>query len=291
MICIDKIKAFAEHIGLPEEAQIPAVPLSERIFNEYPEEYAAIREKIQDKEQIYALAEKINKEQDLVMLAVCLLLGIDAEALYRERGIAEDIYWASMRDITIWTKTCMKMRGHVGLYEYGWITSFLTASIVRLHRLEFHIISFMDNKTWSKAGVTVNGGDPVINIHIPEDGPLLPEDVIESFRRAYRYFNCTGIQAFVCHSWLLYPGNYEFLSETSNIRKFMDNFDLITRDEYQYSSDLWRVFGPCPSYRDTSVFPRDTGLQRGMIRYLDEHDFTSGSGYGIFLFDGEHIVK
>ncbi len=291
MICIEKIKAFAENIELPEEAKILAIPLCERILADHADEYAVIREKMQDKEQIYALAENMKEDRDLVMLAVCILFGIDAEALYRERGIAEDIYWASMRDITIWTKTCMKMRGHVGLYEYGWILSFLTAEIVRLHRLEFHIIQFMENKTWSKAGVTVKGGAPVVNIHIPEDGPLKPDDVIESFRRAYRYFNCTGTQAFVCHSWLLYPGNYEFLSETSNIRKFMDNFDLITRDESRYSGDLWRVFGPCPSYRDTSVFPRDTELQRGMIRYLDEHDFTTGSGYGIFLFDGEKIVK
>ena len=291
MICIDKIKAFAEHIGLPEEAQILAVPLSERIFNEYPEEYAAIREKIQDKEQIYALAEKMNEEQDLVMLAVCLLLGIDAEALYRERGIAEDIYWASMRDITIWTKTCMKMRGHVGLYEYGWIINFLQASIVRLHRLEFHIISFMDNKTWTKAGVTVNGGAPVINIHIPEDGPLNHDDVIESYRRAYRYFGCTGVQAFVCSSWLLYPGNYEFLSERSNIRKFMNDFDIITRHDSRWSNDLWRVFGPTLPCDDPAKLPQNTELQRGMSRYLREHDCTTGSGYGIFLFDGEKVIK
>lgn len=291
MICIEAIKAFAENIGLPEEAKTIAIPLCERILADYADDYAAIREKMQDKDRIYALAEKMNEDGDAVMLAVCILLGIDAEALYRERGIAEEVYWASMRDITIWTKTCMKMRGHVGLYEYGWILSFLTAGIVRLHRLEFHIISFMDNKTWSKAGVTVKGGDPVINIHIPEDGPLKPDDVIESFRRAYRYFHCTGTQAFVCHSWLLYPGNYEFLSGTSNIRKFMDNFDIITRDDSKYCGDLWRVFGPCPNYRDTKLFPHDTELQRGMIRYLDEHDFTTGSGYGIFLFDGEQIVK
>lgn len=288
---LETTKTFAKNIGLPEEAQSVAIPLCERIISAFAEDYKAIQKKMQNADLISALAEKMNEERDPVMLAVCLLLGTDAYDLYKERGISEKVYWSSMRDITIWTKTCMKMRGHVGLYEYGWIINFLQASIVRLHRLEFHIISFMDNKTWSKAGVMVNGGDPVINIHVPEDGPLTHEDVIESYRQAYRYFGCTGVRAFVCNSWLLYPGNYEFLPEHSNIRKFMEDFDIITRHDSRWNGDLWRVFGPCLPCDDTSKFPCDTGLQRSMIRYLNEHDYTTGSGYGIFLFDGEKVIK
>jgi len=197
----------------------------------------------------------------------------------------------SMREITIWAKTCLKMRGHIGLYEYGWVRNFFRASIVRLHRLEFHQISFPKDLAWSCDGVEVSGGDTVINIHIPEDGALKQEDVIESLRRAYRYFGCSGKQTFVCDSWLLYPGNYEFLSEKSNIRKFMDCFDIIRRKDIKYSGDLWRIFGPCESYNDVSKFPRETELQRAMIKYLEEHDYTIGSGFGVFLFDGEKIIK
>lgn len=288
---IATIKTFAEKINLPEEAQAVAIPLCEKIISAYAEKYQEIHADMQNSGLIFALAKNMNQERDPIMLAVCLLLGADAHDLYEERGISEEIYWSSMRDITVWTKTCMKMRGHVGLYEYGWIINFLTASIVRLHRLEFHIISFMDNKTWSRNGVTVNGGDPVINIHIPEDGPLTHEDVIESYRQAYHYFDCTGTRAFVCNSWLLYPGNYEFLAENSNIRKFMNDFDIITRHDSRCCSDLWRVFGPCQPFDDTSKLPCDTELQRNMIRYLNEHDYTTGSGYGIFLFDGEKVVK
>lgn len=288
---VSTIKTFAEKIKLPKEACAVVLPLCETILSSYAEEYSVIFRNMQDASQIYTLAKKMKKDRDLVMLAVCLLLGTDVRDHYAERSIDEEVYWSSMRDITVWTKTCMKMRGHVGLYEYGWIINFLNASIVRLHRLEFHVISFLNNKTWSKAGVTVNSGDPVINIHIPEDGPLAHEDVLESYRRAYRYFGCTGTRAFVCHSWLLYPGNYEFLSARSNIRDFMNDFDIIQRDDSKYCGDLWRVFGPCQPFDDPSKFPRDTELQRNMIKYLDEHDFVTGAGYGIFLFDGEKIVK
>lgn len=288
---INIVKAFAEKIGLPKEACTVVLPLCEKIISSYAEDYTAIFHDMQNAGLIFALAKKMNEDRDPVMLAVCLLLGTDVRDYYAERGIGEEVYWSSMRDITVWTKTCMKMRGHVGLYEYNWIINFLNASIVRLHRLEFHIISFLDNKTWSKAGVTVNSGDPVINIHVPEDGPLTHEDVLESYRRAYRYFGCTGTQTFVCHSWLLYPGNYEFLPARSNIRAFMNDFDIIQRDDSKRSGDLWRVFGPCQPFDDTSKFPRDTELQRNMIKYLDEHDFVTGAGYGIFLFDGEKGIK
>ena len=288
---IETIKTFADRIGLPEEAQKVALPLCEKIISAFSADYESIHQNMQNSALIAALADKMKEERDPVMLAVCLLLGTDAYDLYKERGISETIYWSSMRDITVWTKTCMKMRGHVGLYEYGWIINFLQASIVRLHRLEFHIISFMEDKTWTKAGITVNGRDPVINIHIPEDGPLNHDDVIESYRQAYRYFGCTGVQAFVCNSWLLYPGNYEFLPEHSNIRKFMNDFDIITRHDSRWSGDLWRVFGPCMPCNDPAKLPQDTGLRRGMAKYLSEHDGTTGSGYGIFLFDGEKVIK
>ncbi len=288
---ITTIRAFAEKIGLPDEACAVALPLCETILASYADEYTEIFRDMGDASHIFALAEKMREDRDSVMLAVCLLLGTDVREMYAERGIDKEVYWSSMRDIAVWTKTCMKMRGHVGLYEYGWIVNFLQASIVRLHRLEFHLIPFLEDTTWSKAGVTVKSGDPVINIHIPEDGPIKHEDVLESYRRAYRYFNCTGVRAFVCSSWLLYPGNYEFLSAQSNIRAFMNDFDIIQRGDSKWSGDLWRVFGPCQPFDDTSKFPRDTDMQRRMIRYLEEHDYVTGWGYGIFLFDGEKVIK
>ncbi len=190
---INTIKAFAENIGLPQEAQSIALAICEKINASHAEDYQQIYTKSQDVSLIYALAENMGESRDAVMLAVVLMLGTDAHDLYEKRGISETIYLLSMRDITVWTKTCMKMRGHVGLYEYGWILNFIQASIVRIHRLEFHKISFLEDRTWSRAGVTISGGDSVINIHIPEDGSLAHEDVIESYRQAYCYFKCNGL--------------------------------------------------------------------------------------------------
>ena len=290
MINRKDIETFVEKIGLDEDACREALPVCDRILADYADDYAVIAADKEDKKHIYDLADKMGTERDLTMLAASILLGIDAKALYDERGLDDGIYYACMREITIWTRTCKKMRGHVGFYEYGWFLSYLNNAIVRLGRLEFHQIHFDSDRPWEKHGVTVNPGDTVINMHIPEDGPLTPELVLDAFRRAYRFFDCTGKTPFVCESWLLYPGHYEFLPETSNIRKFMDNFDIIQSWDTKMSGDLWRVFGPDVT-DDPAKLPRETGLQRGMADYMVAHDNKTGGGHGIFLFDGEKVLK
>ncbi|MBQ2727535.1 MAG: DUF5596 domain-containing protein [Clostridia bacterium] len=293
----ENIKAFAEKITLPAEAIQEALPVCETVFKAYAEVYNEIKANAYDKDDndgvlsgIKAIAEKEEIHQDLAMLAVVLMLGMDAKSLYDRKNLSEKIYFDSMKDIAIWTKTCMTEAGHVGLYEFGWIMNFIRADIIRLHRLEFHEISFDPVEKWEKAGLTVKDGDRVINIHVPEDGPLTHDDVIESYRQAYRHFGRSGTAAFVCHSWLLYPGLLEFLPENSNIRKFAEDFEIVETDHKKNYGELWRVFGKRKSYVPSEL-PRNNSLQRGLADYLAAHDNVTGAGYGIFAFDGEKVIK
>ena len=280
---------LAARIGLPEEYLAAADPVVCRIAESFPERLQEIARDFHRTEPIRALAEELGEERDLTMLAVGLLLGLRAHALYRDRGIDDEVYYASMRELTVWSKTCMRERGHIGFYEWNWFVNFLDASIVRLGRLEFHEVPFRRGAIWTKAGVTVKGGDKVINIHIPEDGPLEPDAVTDALRRAYRYFGRSGSAVFVCDSWLLWRGNYDFLPQTSRIRAFMDRFDIIFSEDVKNSHDLWRVFGHRDSYAPASL-PRDTGLRRAMADHLAKTGGVMGSGYGVFLFDGERII-
>ena len=286
----DSLQAFAEKIGLPEDFTTAAAPLADRIADCTPRQLAAIAADPGDPRPVGRLAEMLGEERDLTMLAVGILLGMNAHALYRERGIADEVYIASMRELTVWSKTCFRERGHIGFYEWGWFCNFLRAEIVRLGRLEFHRVRFHPDKdAWTKNGIAVKKGDSVVNIHIPEDGPLDPALVQDAFRRAYRYFGCEGVQAFVCDSWLLWPGNYGFLPADSNIRAFMDCFDIIGRDDRKWAGDLWRVFGHRESY-DPASLPRNTKLRRTMADFLAENGGVTGTGYGVFLYDGERIL-
>ncbi len=284
----DGLREFAEKIGLPTEYRAATEPLAPGIAALLGGE--PFGKELWQGEKMSALSEKLGEETDLTMLAAGLLIGMRAHAFYREREIGDDIYYPSMRELTVWSKTCAREFGHIGLREWGWVTAFFDASIVRLGRLEFHDVAFRDGLVWEKDGVTVRGGDRVINMHIPEDGPLDPDAVQDAFRRAYRYFKRTGRAVFVCDSWLLWPGNYDFLGPNSRIRAFMDNFEIIRRADGKNIKDLWRVFGHRDSY-DPATLPRNTELQRRLADFLAKNGGVTGGGYGVFLFDGEKIVK
>ena len=286
----DTPAAFAGKIGLPEAFLEAAEPVCAVLAERDPDGLSALIGEPDKTDYVRTSAEALGLDPDLVMLAAGILLGMNAHAAYREREIEDGIYYASMRELTVWSKTCLRERGHIGFYEWGWFINFLDASIVRLGRLEFHEVRFHDGFVWEKNGYAVRGGDKVINMHIPEDGPLDPEAVQDAFRRAYRYFGRSGPAFFVCDSWLLWPGNYDFLGPDSRIRAFMDNFDIIGRHDVKNCGDLWRVFGHRDNW-DAASLPRDTELRRRMADFLEKNGNVTGSGYGVFLFDGERIVK
>ena len=284
---------IAAKTGFTPEQIAEIAPAAEKILANAPDGFAALEKAVLEQREntgmIHSLTRPLGLEDDFGMLVCSLLLTRASHDLYRERGIDEEIYLASMRDIWVWAKTCLDNRHHLGLYEYGWIRNFLTAYIVRLGRLEFHIITYDLDEPYSACGVTVKKGDPVINTHIPADGPLNPEDVEDAFRRAYRYFNKSGITPIVCHSWLLYPENRLFCAPESRIVSFLNCFDIVESEDSPNSGDLWRVFGCRDSY-EPDTLPEKTPLQRQLKAHLQSGG-TMGAGYGILLHDGEKRVR
>ena len=287
---IGTLEYFSDRIDFPEEYRNVIFPLIGRIEAQYYDDYKKIDADRCAEDGYISLAEKMGEPLDTVMLAVCVMCAVDSKKRYDSLGISGEIYYASQKDITIWAKRCCLERGHIGVYAYEWLNNFTDPHVFRLGRLQFERKKFPMGFTYTGHGITLNGGDEVINIHIPEDGPLVHEDVLESYRLAYRFFGLDGKRAFVTHTWLIYPKNREFLPEKSNIRDFMDDYEILFYDERAYSSNLWRVFGRRDSY-EPATLPRENSLQRNMADYLASHDCISGEGYGLFVFDGEEIVK
>ena len=195
----------AAKTGFTAEQIAEIAPAMELVLEKAPDAFAelekAVAECRDNADMVYALTRTLGLEDDFGMLAVCLLLTHVSHRVYREKGIDEEVYLDSMKDIRVWTQTCIENRYHLGVYQYGWIRHFYTADIVRLGRLEFHIVEYHHNEPYTACGVTVQKGDPVINTHIPADGHMEPEDVQDSFRRAYRYFGKTGISANRIPAW------------------------------------------------------------------------------------------
>lgn len=283
---------IAEKTGFTEEQVAEVSPVMMRVLNEQGDGFevleTALWEGSDSAEMVYDLTRPLEIEDDLGMLAVCLLLTHISHRYYREQGIDEEIYLDSMKDIRVWTKTCVDNRHHLGVYQYGWLKNFWRASIVRLGRLEFHIVKYHHSEPYTACGVTVKDGDPVINTHIPADGHLDPEDVQEAFCRAYRYFGKTGITPIVCESWLLYPKNRLFCAPDSRMVAFLDNFTILHSSDIPNCGDLWRVFGHRDTY-EPDTLPDDTPLRLQLKAHLKAGG-TMGAGYGILLHNGSKRV-
>ena len=115
---------------------------------------------------------------------------------------------------------------------------------------------------------------------------------MDSYRRAYPHFKDMfpdGIVVFGCGSWLLYPRHREFLPDWMNIRKFMDDFEIVSWEEKPNFGNDWRVFG---HYTELPLeqWPKDTALRKAYAEWLLAGN-KAGDGFGIFLFDGEKIIR
>ncbi|WP_254450621.1 acyltransferase domain-containing protein [Cohnella herbarum] len=133
--------------------------------------------------------------------------------------------------------------------------------------------------------VVLRRGDPVLEVHIPEDGPMRPEQCRESFDNATRFyreqFPEKPYRAFVCTSWLLDPQLADLVPAPANITSFQKTFSLfpVLSDERE---TYRRVFGT--DDLDPVTASRDTGLRRAIVEYAEAGHLLHG-GAGLLLAD------
>ncbi|MBO7147030.1 MAG: DUF5596 domain-containing protein [Lentisphaeria bacterium] len=115
-------------------------------------------------------------------------------------------------------------------------------------------------------------GDPVINIHIPESGPLKAQACKESMIRAREFFAeylpAYQWKAFFCDSWLLDPQLQSILPPESNIREFQRNGYLIP---FPGEADtVFRCFGVKASRDGVGTVPLISSLQQKLASFLKD---------------------
>lgn len=115
----------------------------------------------------------------------------------------------------------------------------------------------------------MHAGDPVINLHIPEDGPLDIARCRESFAGMKKFFrdrlHCEA-RGFTCLSWLLDPGFRAVLPPDSNLMRFQNLGGIIP--EPGKPETMWRVFGVRAEKEGINSVPHRTSLQRALANYL-----------------------
>lgn len=208
-----------------------------------------------------------------------------AKKYYDENEIPEEIFFDTMKDVSCKTRECKEVTGKIGVSSI-WFFLHFNFVYFALGRLQFCIDSY-GFKEYSFDSFKIKKGDKVYSCHIPSGERLTVEDCMESFDKAYKFFDGGDVIPIVCASWLLFPPYIErVFKKDSNLWRFAKLFDITeTSETGRNFADCERVFGK--SFEGTTEgFPRDTSLQRAFIDYIDSGD-DFGCGIGIILYNGK----
>lgn len=194
-------------------------------------------------------------------LLALLTVADDVLAEYRRRGIPRAIALASLADLGRQVALCRMVHGRPGLHTAGWVARGFTGGTLRVGRLAYTL----EPCPWAPSS-------HVLGVHIPEDGPLTPEAVDESFTAAVPLARSAypeaDIVALTCVSWLLDPGWSDRLGPDSRIVRFARRFQPYgepfdgRRDSLYFGFHVETAGGDMP---DLSTFPRGTALHRAIL--------------------------
>jgi GNAT domain-containint protein/N-acyltransferase family protein len=191
----------------------------------------------------------------------------DVRRFHVQRGIPDDISWATLSDLGRNLVRDRLLLGDGGLRTSGWLTLHFRGSIYQLGRLQFNR---RDPSRAARVADTSFEGDPALGIHIPESGPLSPELCDDSLARAQpffaRHFPERPPRVGICTSWLLDPQLADYLEPESNIMRFQRRFELVGEGSDGDADVLRFVFHRIAP--DIDDLPRRTTLERAIVAHL-----------------------
>lgn len=252
-------------------------------------------EKPQDVEGIIALltdaAKGIGISAHTVKFYVLAVATEKLRELWRKGGTDDSVAYNSLRDFRFKSDECHMFAGVYGSFSDAWLIGWFRGDRFAFGRLQFEV-----TKLSYEEGITVGGkffekGSEVVGVHIPRSpDSFSPEARLASYKMAYEHFKSQFPEKeipFTCGSWLLFPYNKEILSPTSNTVTFANEFKLMSWGR----AEVWIRFIFGVLYKgNPDDLPENSSLHRGYKKYIKEGNMV-GSGYGIFLFDGEKIIN
>lgn len=198
----------------------------------------------------------LGEDKDHIAVLACMLRACaGAYEVYREKGICDGIYFATMKCFTRFMEETYKMTQRRYFDREWWTPRQAGCHLFRIGELEY------EKKP--------DGGGLVISMHIPSDAGFSDAAVEKSLEaaRAFfaRYYPETEGAPYVCHSWLLDSQLRAMLPESANIIKFQNRFDICGEGEQGDDFAQWVFQTRSTRYED---YPEDTTLRRNMKRHL-----------------------
>lgn len=229
------------------------------------------------------VAQRLDMHSYTAELLAFICLSKHLKELYIEQGIDLEIFHASMLDLKYKLEECKAVKGIIGSFVAWWFDRFFNLERVALGRLEFEVDSFGHH--YERDGHILTPESRAINVHIPRSlVHLTPELCDEAFAMAKEYFKGQVDEScpFICHSWMLYPGNKTILPEDTNVHRFISRFDIFDWADDPELSDLWRLFDT--DEKNPDLLPTDTRMRRAYVNHL-KNGGALGWGHGVFFLE------
>lgn len=242
--------------------------------------------------------EPFLKQKPIMKLALVYAFLPTVWDRYKEKNISEKIFWDTMSDIKIWIDDHRARTGEDGLYELHWIMHHMNLNIFKIGRLQYQKLFWFFKTPYDKNGVKISFGNKIINMHIPRGEKLDIDACEESLQMAKEffkeYFPEYPDNKFMCHSWLLYPTNKDFMPEGSNILKFAELFQIVEEKETPQQTYLWlygvKLKNPdlmknkkeTGNYGFIDILPQKTSLQKSTVEYI-KNGGTFGDALGVII--------
>ena len=267
------MKHFCEKIGLPHDAymavqQLFAAPathaqvanLKALFAKKSPDFYQEILQK---------------PDAALWFLLLYILLAMDAKQEYEKRGIAQQIYYDTFSDITVWEAEHFAKTQQHGLMEYDWLPTHCRMELFRLGRLQFQPIAFPQELRTLVHSVP---NETVLNVHIPKGPSLTQENTEDAYRQAAAFFRLQPL-CFVCESWLLSPALPMLVKPQAGILLFKNRFTPLCNVNDRQAEE--RIFGDLCD--DPADYPQNTSLQKSAAAWLAAGNQIPAA-WGMFMY-------
>lgn len=220
-------------------------------------------------------------EDPLVWLSAFLLLTPTVVEWHRKHGIPSAVTRDTLADLGRHLAISRRVNGEFGLETWDWLIEHYTVRLFALGRLQFALER--PNSALVEALGAVDASEWALAVHIPESGPLTPELVDDSLRRASeffpRHFPDRPATIVTCDSWMLDPYLQTRMDAESNVGSFIRRFSPFGTMADDATAALYFVFRTRDGSRVGSL-PRDTRLQRAVLdRWESGEVWRSGRGY------------
>ncbi len=292
------IERLANKIGFPADAvefiektadmiqKNQSAVFDELLFNFSDNDYS-----MEGKKEVFInIAKVCNIHEYTVAMIFLLAASEDLENRYTQKGYSQGFFLDTIVDLRYKLLECHNTYEIWGNASYWWYQRFFNMTRFALGRFQYEVKEFPFD-CFGAGGYFVQKGDPVLNFHIPSSGvPITDEVRLVSYKKAKEFFfpNKETV-AFVCDSWLLWPDYEEYIPEKINLKRFRKDFTVISKSESESFNAAYHVFGKYTNLPPERL-PRETRQQRLFADYIKDGG-KHGSGYGIFLFDGEKIIR